>query len=136
MTLIIQFKKGVNSVCCTINKTTEANWSNKVQQNDSHSEKKGNSKIKLKKTFKRFRRNHCQGLKQNTVYVSILFIHCTHLTQSPLVSILIRIFLKILFTLLTSSDNAFFDISDLTGPGQMIWTPILYSDNSRRAVSK
>ena len=83
----------------------------------------------------RFCRNHCQGPKQNKVY-SILCIHCTHLTQSPLVSILIRI-LKILFyTLLTSSDNAFFAISDLTGPGQMIWTPMLYSDNSIRAVSK
>ena len=35
-----------------------------------------------------------------------------------------------------SSDNAFFDISDLTGPGQMIWTPMLYSDNSRGAVPK
>ena len=66
-----------------------------------------------------------------------LFIHSTHLTQSPLVSILIRIFLKkILFTLLTSSENAYFVISDLIGPGQMIWTPMLYSDNSRRAVSK
>ena len=52
MTLIIHFKKGVNSVCCTINKTTEANWSNKVQQNDSHSEKKRKLENKIKKTFK------------------------------------------------------------------------------------
>ena len=34
------------------NRTTGGNWSNKVQQNDSHSEKKGNSKNKIKKTFK------------------------------------------------------------------------------------
>ena len=36
--------------------------------------------------YSRFCRNHWQGLKQNKVHVSILFIHCTHLTQSPLVS--------------------------------------------------
>ena len=53
MTSIIHFKKEVNSynARCTTNRTAGGNWSNKVQQNDPHSEKR-KLQNKILKNFK------------------------------------------------------------------------------------
>ena len=70
-------------MCCTINKTTEANWSNKVQQNDSHSEKKGNSKIKLKKLLNvsKISQKSLPGAKTKHS-VRLYFIYSLHTSDS------------------------------------------------------